>query len=369
MSQLQMISMTKIRLPFLLLSILALLAAMWAGLLRIGWQWPSWQPALAAAHGPLMISGFLGTLIALERAVAFNKRGAYLPPLMSGLGGILLLTGLSWKGGIFLLTLGSLGLLVLFVIMARRHLALHAVVMALGALAWFVGNALQWSGWPIYRVVLWWLAFLILTITGERLELNRVRRLPYWVQSLFAGGTAVFISGVLLSTLSYPLGMRVSGGGMLLLAAWLLTYDIARRNLRKTGLTRFIAACLFSGYLWLGVSGLLALYYGGVAAGPIYDAILHTAFLGFVFAMIFGHAPIIFPAVLNRPMPYYPVFYSHLLALHLSLILRLCGDLLPWPSGRQWGGLLNALVLLLFLGNTILALQQSKRTVKLKAGD
>ncbi|MBE2201770.1 MAG: hypothetical protein IAE79_24380 [Anaerolinea sp.] len=351
--------MSKTRLPFLFLAILALLAALWAGLLRIGWQWPSWQPTLPAAHGPLMISGFLGTLIALERAVALNKRWAYVPALVSGVGGLVLLTGLSWSWGNRLLTVGSLGLLILFGFMIRQHLTIYTLVMAAGALSWFIGNALQWSGWPIYRVTLWWLAFLILTIAGERLELDRVLRLSRRVQGLFVGATAVFSSGVLLSLHAYGLGMRVSGVGMILLAAWLLTYDIARRNLRQIGLTRFIAVALFSGYVWLGMGGWLALWYGGVAAGPIYDAILHAIFLGFVFAMIFGHAPIIFPAILNRPMPYSPRFYSHLLALHLSLMLRVGGDLLAWPAGRQWGGLLNALTLLLFLGNTILALRQN----------
>ena len=53
--------------------VLALLAALWAGLLRLGWRLPPLQPQLAGAHGPLMVVGFLGTLIALERAVALRK--------------------------------------------------------------------------------------------------------------------------------------------------------------------------------------------------------------------------------------------------------------------------------------------------------
>ena len=39
------------RLPLLFLAILSLLGAIWAGLLRIGWGWPSLHAALAAAHG------------------------------------------------------------------------------------------------------------------------------------------------------------------------------------------------------------------------------------------------------------------------------------------------------------------------------
>ncbi|MCA9969297.1 MAG: hypothetical protein KC425_03730 [Anaerolineales bacterium] len=345
----------------LALALLTLLAALWAGLLRIGWPWPPLQPMLPAAHGPLMVSGFLGTLIALERAVALQKRAAYLVPLASGAGGLLLIGGFSWTWGSRLLLLGSVGLLLLFGVLLRRHRALHTGVMALGAAAWLLGNGLLALGWPIYRAAPWWLAFLVLTIAGERLELSRVLRLSARVRGLFVAATAVFLLALLLSLASYAAGMRAAGLGMLALAAWLLRYDIARRTIRRSGLTRYIAACLLSGYVWLGVGGVLALVYGGVAAGPAYDAILHAVFLGFVFAMIFGHAPIIFPAILGRPMAYRPIFYGHLALLHLSLVLRVLGDVAAFPALRRWGGLLNALVLLLFLANTAVALRATPK--------
>ncbi|MCB0109511.1 MAG: hypothetical protein KDE53_26495, partial [Caldilineaceae bacterium] len=140
------------------------------------------------------------------------------------------------------------------------------------------------------------------------------------------------------------------------LAFWLLRYDIARRRIKAGGQARFTALCLLSGYGWLAIAGLLAIRYPGQLAGPYYDALLHAIFLGFVFTMIFGHAPIVFPAVLQRPLPYRPRFYSHLLLLHITLAVRIAGDLLLSMSLRQWGALLNALVVLLFLGNTVAAL-------------
>jgi len=60
----------------------------------------------------------------------------------------------------------------------------------------------------------------------------------------------------------------------------------------------------------------------------------------------------IFPAVLGIGIPYRPRFYVHLGLLHASLILRIVGDLSSWPSARQWGGLLNALAIVLFFANT-----------------
>jgi hypothetical protein len=66
--------------------------------------------------------------------------------------------------------------------------------------------------------------------------------------------------------------------------------------------------------------------------------------------MIFGHAPIIFPAVLGLPIEHTPKLYLPLILLHVTLVVRVAGDLLLWMPVRQWGGLLNALTLLLFLG-------------------
>lgn len=107
--------------------------------------------------------------------------------------------------------------------------------------------------------------------------------------------------------------------------------------------------CLYSGYLWLAFGGLLSLWEGGLASGLRYDAILHTVFIGFVISMIFGHAPIILPAVLKRKPPYHPSFYFSLALLHLSLAMRIAGDLGYWYSLRRWGGLLNEISILLFL--------------------
>ena len=93
-------------LPYILLSILALLFAMWAGLLRMGWLLPDFS-TLSIAHGPLMISGFLGVLIPLERAVAIRQKWMFAVPLVAGLGWVSLL--FSPFIGALLLTLGSLG--------------------------------------------------------------------------------------------------------------------------------------------------------------------------------------------------------------------------------------------------------------------
>lgn len=343
------------RLPLLVPGMLALLAGLWGGVARLGWELPSPGVPLATLHGPLMVSGFLGTLIGLERAVALGHRWAFAGPLLTGLGTLTLLTGLGgWSGPLapFALSAGSLVLVAVFAVVLRRQPALFTATMAAGAVVWLAGNALWLARWPIHRIVLWWVGFLVLTIAGERLELARMLRLTAARRAAFLVAAGLFAAGLLGSVVAPDAGVRLAGAGLVALAAWLARYDVARRTVRQAGLPRFVALCLFSGYVWLGIGGLLAVLFGGVAAGARYDALLHALFLGFVFAMIFGHAPIIFPAVLGLPVRFRPTFYVPLVLLHLTLLVRVAGDLVPWPAGRAWGGLLNALTVGLFLAST-----------------
>ncbi len=357
-----------LRIPVLLLAILALLAGMWAGLLRLGWIWPPLNPLLPVEHGPLMVSGFLGALIGLERSVALSATAAprrkwlyYLGPAITGIGSLLILTGLSPVAGAALIWLGSVGLLIMFGLILKRHTGLDTAVMSLGALCWLAGNTIWLAGTPIHQVVWWWAAFLILTIAGERLELNRVLRIPQQPKIVFGLIVLLQLLSLILLMFAYDSGARLFSFSLILLSLWLIYYDLARRNIHKNSLTRYIAICLLSGYFWLLAAGLMGVIFGGVIAGFPYDAILHSIFLGFVFTMIFGHAPIIFPAVLNVTMAYSGAFYVPLILLHLSLILRVGSDLLLWFPGRQCGGLLNALALLLFLLNTIIAIIRSQK--------
>jgi hypothetical protein len=151
----------------MMLGLLALLTALWGGLARLGWALPLLHPPLLPAHGPLMVCGFLGTLIGVERAVALGAFWPYMAPLLTAAGAIALLAGLPAPP---LMTLGSLGLVAVFAVIVHRQRALATVTMALGALLWLVGNSLWLLGWPLAQVVPWWSGFLVLTIAGERLE-------------------------------------------------------------------------------------------------------------------------------------------------------------------------------------------------------
>jgi hypothetical protein len=97
-----------------------------------------------------------------------------------------------------------------------------------------------------------------------------------------------------------------------------------------------------------------------------YDAALHALLLGFVFSMVFGHAPIVFPAVLRVALPYHPVFYAPLLLLHGSLALRLLGDASGSFALAHWGALGSALALAAFIAVMASAVLRSRRTRPLR---
>jgi hypothetical protein len=354
--------LNRIRYPLLGASLLLLLVAIWAGLVRLGWRWPALLPALPISHGPLMVSGFLGTLIGLERAVALGVRWAYLGPVMTALGSIMLIFSLGGNLGVLLIALGSLVLVFIFIYIVRRHLAVYTVTMALGALVWLVGNLLWLTGWPIYQIVLWWAGFLILTIAGERLELGRLLSLSGWVLRAFMLIISLFLVGLVTSLWLPDIGTRLAGLSMVALAIWLFRYDIARKTVRVPGLPRYSAICLLLGYFWLLVAGILILVFGQLVAGQQYDAYLHAIFLGFVFSMLFAHAPIIFPAVVGIPVVYSPFFYVFLILLQVSLAGRVLADLGGLWQLRLWTGLLNGIALTLFIVTTMFMVVRGRKS-------
>ena len=338
------------RLPLLVLGFAGLAAGAGAGLARLGWLVPDLAASAAALHGPLMICGFFGVVIALERAVAIGRLWAYAGPLLAGLGGAAAIAGLTSIAQV-LLVAGSFVFLAASIDVLRRQPALFTFTLVLGAACWLAGNLLWAAGGTIHDVVTWWLAFLILTIAGERLELSRFLPPSPVAKRAFGAILAVIVAGLVGA--AQPWGAKVFAAGLLALAAWLLKQDIARRTVRKRGLTRYIAVCLLSGYFWLAVGAATILAAGDFAPGTrAYDAAVHALALGFVFSMVFGHAPIIFPAVLRVAVPYTPAFYGPLALLHASVALRLAGDASGMFELVRVGGLLNAIALAAFILGT-----------------
>jgi hypothetical protein len=347
------VTIARARFPLLALALAALFCGVWAGLLRFGWSLPQGRSNLIELHGPLMVFGFLGTVISLERAVALRRPWGYLAPAGTLAGAALLFTGVRQGVGELVLMLAGCVLAGLFVVILRAHATGSATVLLLGVVLWVAGDALWLDGFPLVQVVPWWAGFLVLTIVGERLELAALARLTRLGRTLFTALTLLLLAGLALSAADAGAGIRVAGAALAGYALWLARYDIARRTVRRPGLPRFVALALLPGYVWLCVGGILWLRHGAALAGPAHDAELHAIFLGFVFSMIFGHAPVIFPGVVGVAIPFRRIFYAHLVLLHIGLAMRVAGDLGGDYGLAQRGGLVNATAIALFLAVTV----------------
>ena len=338
------------RIAMMMLAVAALAAGIAGGLLRLGAPLP-W-PSAAAFHGALMVSGFLGTVISLERAIAVGSRLAFGAPIAAGTGALAFLAG--WPlAGAMLWMLAPLALLAASAVIVQRQPQVHTVLLAVAAAAWAAGNALFLLG-RIEAALPWWFAFLVLTIAAERLEMTRLTRRPRAAQPLFIAIAAAVLAGCTLTLFGAHAGRVLFGCALLVLAAWLASFDTARRTVRLRGLPRFAAAALLAGYAWLAAGALAWAF-----APSMRDLALHALGLGFVFSMIFAHAPIIVPVVARTRVRYTPWFYVPLGMLHATLALRVlagAGD----PFLRLWGGALNFLAIACFIG---LLLWASTRTI------
>lgn len=337
------------RVPLLVMAMICLLAGVLAGLARLALDVPAFAAAQAGWHAALMVCAFFGAVISLERAVALGTWWAYLAPASAGAGGLALLAGLPLALVQAMFVAASAVLVIGSVKVMQRQLALFTATLGVGAACWLLGNLAWIADGAIQAAIPWWLGFLVITIAGERLELTRFLPVQPAAGPLFMVAGVVVVTGAATSFWWTDRGLQVFSAGLFALAMWLLRYDIARHNARQQGLTRYIAVCLLSGYVWLSVAALIGVMGGFSLSHPWRDAGLHAVALGFVFAMVFGHAPIIFPAISRVRIPYHPAFYLPLVALHLSLAVRMLGGGSDDTGLRQIGAMLNALALVLFI--------------------
>jgi len=235
-------------------------------------------------------------------------------------------------------------------------------VLALAVLCWWFGNLTWIVTGDVFACVPGWLAFLVLTIAAERLELTRMLRLPRSAQYTFFVPVTLMIAGLPWALWQPAEGTRLFAAGLLLLAVWLARHDIARRTVRQRALTRFIAVCLLCGYGWLALSGALGLGGALLPGHPWHDAALHALTLGFVFSMVFGHAPVIVPALTRLPVKYHPLFYVPLGMLHTGLAMRVTGGLAEVFWLQRDGGIVSAVALAVFMLTLITAVLAARRS-------
>lgn len=326
----------------------SLLAGLDAALLLLGLPAPVTAARLPETHGVLLVIGFVGTLIALERATALRRWYGFAAPALLGIGGILLVADpvpLGVAKGV--LIAGTAAFSAVYIPLWRRRydaqllVQLMAAVFALAAMILWAGGAdMSW-------LLPWLFAFVVLTIAAERVELAFTLG-PNAGAWILVHASLIAVA-LLIGLADAHVGAVALGIAFLLLVGWLIRHDVARRTIRARGATRYMAACMLGGYLWLTVAGVILLF-GFPIAQPAYDAVAHAIFLGFTISMIMAHATTILPAVLHIALPYRPAFWVPAVLLHLSLVVRLwLGDGLGARIGFTVGGVLGVAALLLFV--------------------
>lgn len=310
---------------FLFFAILNLVLGMLTGLGRMGISVP--LPETYIHHGAIMVGGFLGSLIALEKVIPLKKKIFYIGPLLSA-GSIVVFIAGNFESSVILLVLASLSFVLVYATYLKRQFNMYLIWAAIGACCWLVGNLLLlWK--RFYPIAFpWWMAFLLLTIVSERLELSRFLPTTKTQKNWLLSFLMLFVLGIILPF--HGVGTVITGLSLVLISTWLLRFDVIRLTLKKEGLVRFTAIALTTGYIALMLSGLFIVALTDSVNS--YDIVVHTFFLGFVFSMIFAHGPIILPGVLGLTIkPYHPLFYLPLISLISSLLMRIGADALIIP--------------------------------------
>ncbi len=372
------------RTVFVLPAAVALLAGLDAGLTLLGVWAPVPHRRLAEAHGLLMVLGFVGTLVALERAVALRAVPGtatsgiwsrvvgwwpFLGPVGLGIGALLQISPRGATYGGVLLLVGAVTLGAAYVPLWRRQRDPAVLVQGLGALCAVAAVVLWRAGLDLPEVVPWLACFVVLTIVGERLELARLTMSTRVVALLPPLAAAVVVAAA--AALLFPLaGTALLGLALAAVFAWLATADVARHTIRAQGQARFMAVCLLAAQAWLAVAAGIWASRGQVVDGRAYDAVVHAVFLGFTLSMVMAHAAVILPAVTRLRIRYHPAMYGPVVLLHLSLILRIwVGDSLGVERAVRLGGTINALALLAFFAVVVWSLLRRHRpTPRTRAG-
>ncbi|MCB1273018.1 MAG: hypothetical protein KDB25_01290 [Leucobacter sp.] len=339
------------RLVWMLPAGLCLLAGLDAALLLLGLPAPVTTKRLPETHGMLLTIGFIGTLVALERATALRRWYGYLAPGLLGLGGVLLIADpVPLTVAKAVLVAGTAAFTTVYIPLWHRRYDAQLLVQLLGA-GFALAAAILWLGGVEFALLLPWIyAFIVLTIAAERVELA-ITLGPGAGGRLLAHAWGIAVA-LLIGLASPRIGAIALGVAFLALTFWLLRHDIARRTIRARGATRYMAACMLGGYFWLALAGvalLLSSPNGFPATQAAYDAVTHAILLGFAMSMIMAHAPTILPAVLHIPLPYRTAFWVPAALLHLSLVVRIwLGDGLGITVAFTVGGALGVAALLIF---------------------
>ncbi|GCC53428.1 hypothetical protein SanaruYs_36720 [Chryseotalea sanaruensis] len=338
-----------------------MLLGMMGGLGRMGWSYS--LPETIVHHGACMVGGFLGSLIALEKIVPLKKPIFFIGPLMSAASLLCFIAGQTYMA-ILMLCLSSIVLCLVYGFYLFRNYSLYLTIALAGALCWAVGNVLLFSKLFYPKAFPWWMAFVLLTVCSERLELSKFLPVSRLAKKIFIFFLMTFIAGI---ALPFHLGGNyVAGLALVGIALWLMRYDVISITLKKKGLQAFTARALLAGYVALILTGIFLISLNNTSYS--YDSIVHTFFLGFAMAMIFAHGPLILPGLLGWLVkPFHALFYLPLSLLFVSLLIRLLANAnLIAFAYRIYSGWLSVTAILLYFVFMLTFMVKGIRHAKVK---
>lgn len=357
-----------ILLPFILIALLSGLLSGWA---RLGWEFSLafTTPTSVAQHGIIMVSGFLGSLILLEKIVFLHNRWFLLLPLINVLSIPLFLFDFQPIAMIFLL-IGSTAMVCTAVYFVLQYKESYHYLLLGGTVLLWIGNfKLLINGF--YPATLpYWIGFFLLVIVGERLEMSRFLPISRFKINILWTLLLTWIIGILFipfHSKTFALNSILLSG----IAFWLLQNDMPKHSIKKVGLHRFVGINLIIAYLWLFLFGIWQFLPFQTTFG--YDAYIHLYFIGFVLSMVLAHAPIILPSVLRLGIkPFHTMMYVWIGIIQISLMIRLISDVTEDTTWRKIGGLMNGIGFVGYLGTVailmVLGVSKMKFIRKSKIG-
>lgn len=386
------------RIALLLLTGLAALLGLAGALVRANVTASLSAAVMPDNHGVLMVFGFLGTAISLERTVAYRGGGdghaywCFAAPLCGGLGTLTLLvfnavssvihsTDLTNVGHTVAGTLWIASMAVLFAIYAalyRRQPSREVLMQLIAAFVGLVGVTLWLGNVDATVLAPMWLMFLVLTIVGERVELARAVFSKPHVENVVLGLCLATVPALIVQCLVPQVGYPLLGLGLAALMAYMVQHDVALGTWHNSGLTGFMDTCMLSAYAWGLVAAFVWLFAPIEAGGYWTDMGLHALALGFVMTMVIAHADVIIPSVTRRPMPFHPVLWVSWAMVQAGLTLRLAGTVRGtqtlWKAGDTVSdiGVLTMMVLdmgLVVFGRRILEMKRRHRSARSTVSD
>ena len=364
---------------------LAAMLGLVAALIRADLIHPSGKVPLADLHGGLMVYGFLGAAIGLERAVAYRSGGSskptwgFLAPASGLLGSLLCLLSLmvsspaaapAWVrveffGGIPW-TLSMLVLTAMYLAIWRRQPSAEVLIQVLGSLVGLVGAAGWVAGLDAAVLAPTWLFFLVLTIVGERVELARAVFSDVRLESGILGLSLLAVLMLPVQAMAPSVGYPLLGLSLGLLLLVMASHDVAKGTFRHGGLPGFMGTCMLSAYAW----GLLAALIWMLAPldSSTYwgDMALHALAVGFIMTMVIAHVCMIVPSVIRRPLPFHPLLWGAWAFMQVGLLIRLLGAIRLYTPLWKVGNLLNVLGILSMMLTVVYLAARGKQVLASK---